>query len=274
MKHYLSLFIAVVICLLTITTIQADDEADFKTDLDAVANPRLLDTLFCRYGFEPLKTLRRKKEWVQIRLPGEVKGEKASQTGLYSYVALAGDFTFEVKYFWGAIPVPKGGYGMSCGIALETHGPAGMLALARNFSEGKGGSGYAVTQGKPVDGDMKYETEIFKSQAKTGRLAFKREGKVVICLAADGKKDLEELCRVDYTDGTIRQIRLYADPGGSSTPMNAWIGHLRVHAQEITGGFPKLERRGGFPWWWVIGGLLVVGGVVSVVLFRRYRKPE
>jgi hypothetical protein len=271
------LAVAIAVCLGICAVARAQEEEKIKTELDAAANPRLLDTLFSRYGFEPLKTIQRKNQWVQIRLPGEVEGEKPDQTGLYSYFALAGDFTFEVQYFWGQIPVPQGGYGMSCGIALDTNGPAGMLQLARNFSDKKKGSGYVVVQGKPDEtGKMDYKAVgVFKTTAKNGKLALKREKGEIVCLASEDKGALKELCRVEFTEGTVRQIRLYADPGGSPTAMNAWIGHVKIHAQEITGGFPKMEKR---PWslldWLILGGVFLVVVLIVFVFISLTRKKK
>ena len=176
MTHYCRTPFATVLFLLLCAVGQAQDGEKRKTKLDTVANPRLFDTLFSRYGFAPLKTLQRRDKWIRIRLPGKIGKKKTTQTGIYSYVSLAGNFTVEAKYFWGAVPNPDEGYGMSCGLALDTNGPPGMLALARNFSKDKGGSGYAVTRGKPDDdGKVKYDTKIFPTTAKKGRLSMRRE---------------------------------------------------------------------------------------------------
>jgi hypothetical protein len=162
---------------------------------------------------------------------------------------------------------------MSCGLALDTNGPDGQVSLARNFSKESGGSGYAVTRGKPVDGEMKYETTIYPTTARSGQLAFRRDKTDLVCLAADGKGELKELCRLPFTAGTVRQIRLYADPGGSPTSLDVWVGGLRVQAQEITGGFPKLEQRGGVGWWPVVIGLCVASGGALVFRQRQGKWP-
>jgi hypothetical protein len=259
--------VAALVCLCALSSAHADDP-DLSRNVDCTATPKLLDTLFARYGYAPLKTIRRQDKWLHIQLPAGVKD--VGQTGLYSHVVLAGDFSVEASYSWASVPVPTEGYGMSCGIAIDTHGPAGNVSLTRNYSRQKGGSGYAVTRGVPVDEEMKYETTIHPSKAKSGRLILRREKEEIVCLAADGKSEPQELCRVPFTKGTVHQVRVYADPGGSPTALDAWLGNLRIQADEITGGFPKLERRSNWGWWVAVLVLLVLtAGTVLIVRQRQ-----
>lgn len=248
------------------TCCNAQDQA-IKTTLDANANPKVFDTLFCRYGCEPLKHLGRRREWVQIKMPAKVDEKPATQAGLYSYFSLSGDFTIEVHYHCGTIPAPKKGYGMSCGIAVDTHGPDGAISFTRNFSHEKNGSGYAVTRSIPVDNKPEYETKIFPTKARKGRLIFKRVGKVVYCLAGDNKEEPTELCKLEFTESKVYQLRLFADPGGADYPINMWIGKLQINADSISTAFPGNRQ---VTYWW----LIPIGLFVLVLVGFLYRKKK
>src|SRR4051812_5635044 len=97
--------------------------------LDAGADVRLLDSHFARYGYVPARTVVRDTHGVRIRLPSGVPN--IGQTGLYSYFSVAGDFEFSATYELIDLPAPRGGYGVSCGIAVDTQGPGGSVAVAR-----------------------------------------------------------------------------------------------------------------------------------------------
>lgn len=76
----------------------------------------------------------------------------------------------------------------------------------------------------------------------------------MICLASDNKGELQELERFPFTPGTIRILRVYANPGASpATGLDVRLGNFHLRAGEITGGFPARERRRDFPWWLVSG---------------------
>ncbi len=243
------------------SAVRADDPP--VGEMDCVINARLLDELFTGYGDESLKTIRREGRFLHFQIHEGAREQ--TQAGKYSYVGLSGDFSIEVKYVWTEAPEVKKGYGMSCGIAIDTNAPAGNIFLLRTFSKDKGGSGYAIIWEKdgPNKGDPRtYETKIIPTKALQGRLALKREKKELICLAAEKQAELQEIYRIeDYTDAMVRQFRLYADRGGSPTKLDAYVGNLLVTAEEITGGFPKRERKASIPWFWIVMGSVIVGGL-------------
>ena len=74
----------------------------------------------------------------------------------------------------------------------------------------------------------------------SGRFVIRREKEELICLAGDGAKgELVELARVPFTKAPVREVRLYADPGGSDSGIDAQILNFRATAEEITGGTPE-----------------------------------
>ena len=132
---------------------------ELVTELDCAANVRLFDTHFARYGHFPLKSIQREEHGLRFKLPSATKD--IPQTGVYSYVALTGDFEVEAEFEWIDVTPPKGGYGVSCGIAVDTLGPAGQVSLARVILPWKKNTPwYAFTRGQPDEsGKMKYDTK-------------------------------------------------------------------------------------------------------------------
>jgi hypothetical protein len=248
---------------------------EMKAELDCTADPRLLDTHFARYGHAPSKSIARAgKGELRFRLPAATKD--VAQTGLYSYVVLAGDFEFSAAYEWTAVTPPQGGYGVSCGIVVDMGGAGMSVSLARANLPGKGqGEGYAVTVGQPTATETKYETSHYPIPASSGRLVLRREQAELICLVAEGEKNpLRELCRLPFPEGTVRQVRVYADAGGSPTAVDVRVSRIRIRAEEITGGFPRREQPSTMPWWPFIAGFLFVAAVALLVVRRRRALAE
>jgi LPXTG-motif cell wall-anchored protein len=240
--------------------------ADLKAELDCAGDNRRLDTHFGRYGYLPRKSVFTEPPGVRFQLPAS-KG--VDQTGLYSYFALGGDFEITASYELIWLPAAKAGYGVSCGIAVDTGGPGGSVSLARGYVSEKG-SGYVVSRGQPAGKGIKYETQHYPAQGKAGRLALRREKSELICLIANSwNGDLEELCRVPFTAATVRKVRLFADPGGSSAAMDVRLGHVKLRAEEITGGLPERDTRRGSTWWLVV--ILLLLGLLGFFWWRRRR---
>ncbi len=245
--------------------IRADDAK--KAVLDTVADERLLDTRFVRFGPVPKKAIVREGRAIRFHLPPL---KDPGHSGLYSYVALAGDFEITASYTWAGVPVPKVGYGASCGIAVDTKGPAGSVALARATLPAQS-AGYIVTRAVQGPSGMTYDTTHTPTKAMSGRLALRREKKELVCLAGDGdKSDLVELCRLPFTDATVREVRIYADPGGSETGLDARIFNFRVVAEEITGGIPERDKYRGLGWWPWIAAVVLGGG--AWLGWRRWKR--
>jgi hypothetical protein len=242
---------------------------EMKMELDCTANARLLDTHFGRYGSAAAKTIARDaKGTVGFRLPA---AKDLGQHGLYSYIVLAGDFEVSATYEWIDVTPPQIGYGAGCGIAVDTGGGGVMVSLARtHFADKDKGPGYGVTVGRSAGTEVDYKTQYFYSKATRGRLVLRREKGELICLTADGPKgELEERCRVDYPDGTVRQVRFFADTGGSPTALDARLGQIRVRADEVTGGFPRSEQPRAIPWWLIVAVSLLIVAIALFFVRRR-----
>src|SRR5205807_2493745 len=204
---------------------------DLKAELDCEANVKLLDTHFAAFGHSPKQTITREAKGLRIRLPAVTKG--VPQTGLYSYFSLVGDFEISMTYDLLAVPPPQKGYGVTCGLGLDAAESGETVNFMRGYQMGKF-SGYVVSWGKKDEtGKVNYEgnNKQFPSAAKSGRLMLRREGPDIICLASDNTWDApRELYRLPLTDSTVRPLRVFADSGGSPTPMDVRIGQLKVKA--------------------------------------------
>ena len=91
--------------------------------------PRLL---LSHFGLYPSSTKSIKIDAQALRFFLSSSAKKPEQIGLYSFFAMAGDFEVTAHYEWTPVAVPKDGYGVSCGIAIDTD--TKTVALARgNF---------------------------------------------------------------------------------------------------------------------------------------------
>jgi hypothetical protein len=245
--------------------------ADLVATLDCGADSRLLDSHFGRYPSQSPWRIVREGSAIRFYLPALV--QSVGQAGLYSYFSVAGDFEFSAGYELINIQTPKTGYGVTCGIVVDSKGPAGTISLGRGETIGQGPA-YVVSRGQPdpdAVGRTKYDGSNYPAKAKTGRLILRRENKDVICLAADGpQEEPRELCRLPFTADTIRQVRLFADPGDSHTTVDARLTQAQVRAVEIAGGLPKYEPPRQWGWWWWAGGGCAIA-LAGTVLGLRYR---
>jgi hypothetical protein len=251
--------------LLAVPAVFADN---VKTELDCAANSRILHTHFGPYGYYPKTCVMRQSKGVRFWLPAD---EGVEQTGLYSYAALAGDFEVSALYDWDNVPAPQKGYGASCGIAVEALGSGATLSLARGHLIGKGqGQGYVVTRGEPGEKGVRYELAHFSpTRAKSGRLLLRREKTELVCLAADDiRSEPRELCRIPFTDATVRPVRLFADTGGSPTGLDARLSMILLRGDEVATGLVKHDQGGGMGWWLAGGGVIIAA---AVLVIRRMR---
>src|SRR5580698_8513601 len=97
-------------------------EPSWPAEVDVAARPRLIDTHFSRYGPVAARNVSREAKGVRIRLPAT--GRLASQSGLYSYFAVAGNFEMTVDYELVSLPKSQSGYGTAVGLALDAENVA------------------------------------------------------------------------------------------------------------------------------------------------------
>jgi hypothetical protein len=231
-----------------------------KAELDAGKEPKLYDTHFARYGPGAAKWIAREPTGLRFKVPAS----KAEQLGLYAYFALAGDFEVSVAYQLVSMPPPQSGFGPEVGIAVDAEAAGIKLTLTRAIKP-EGGSGLKVNREK--GGNFK-ELAFQPTAAKAGVLVMRREKGEIVCLASEKPgADAAEVGRFPFTDATVRKVRLFADSGGSPTPIDARFFDFKVRAEEISGGIVQHELTGGLGWWIVAG---VVGAlVVGIVVYRR-----
>jgi hypothetical protein len=252
--------VAVLFAFAVTTPVGADDK---KAVLDCAANDRLFDTHFTRFGPSATKGILRDGKGIRFKLPPM---KDPGHTGLYSYVVLAGDFEISARFEWAGVPIPKTGYGASAGITVDTDGPAGSLSLARANLPKVGGS-FVIIRGQPGPKGPTFDTSHEATRAAKGRLVIRREKAELICFVAEGDGEPHEFRRVPFAETTVRQVRIYADPGGSDTELDARIFDFRIFAEEITGNVPERDKPRGFGWWAILTVLLV--GVGGYAVWRR-----
>ncbi|HZZ79840.1 MAG TPA: hypothetical protein VFE62_15080 [Gemmataceae bacterium] len=235
---------------------------------EEVGNPALYRSHFGQTPF-PNKSIAIDANGVHFFLSPET--EKPEYTALYSFFKLGGDFEVSVNYDWTPVIIPKGGYGVSCGVAIETNDKKKSIALARGNFPGQG-SAYRVTTGTwREDKKVDYKSEPpFETTAKSGRLIILRKKKEVICLAADEEGEPKELCKIPFTDAAVQRVLIFADPGATPTELDAWFTRFKIRADEMSHHMVKQEQSN--PWWGVYAGLvLIVVGTMGYFVVRRIR---
>ncbi len=263
-KHVL-LFLAGAACILclALSAVRAGDmKAEETGDVKLFRN---------RFGQTPMpnKAITIDPQGVHFLLTAA--SEKAEYTSLYSFFKLGGDFEVSANYDWLPVGVPKKGYGVSCGIGIETHDKKKSVQLARGNLPGQGAS-YRVSIGT-VNADKKTEYTVqppFETTAKKGRLILARKKNEIICLVADEADEPRELCRIPFTDAAVQRVLIFADPGSAPNDLDVWITQFKIRADEMSHHMVKQEKFSG--WWGVLGGLaLIVFGTAGFLVVRRIR---
>jgi hypothetical protein len=211
-----------------------------------------LRNLFEVYGYQPRRTINADAMGLRFWLPAGIKN--ATQTGIYSHFALAGDcevvFTYEIL----KLQDPEGGYGSGIGLAFDVVADGGRAMIQRVHKKGDG-SGYLLSSGlKPRGKELEEEYKFVASTVQYGRMGMRRIKKELVFLAADTPGgELQEIGRMPFTDRTLSAIRLFADPGGSPTAIDVRVGQIDVRAEEITGGVPVVGPKKPTKWWlWLV----------------------
>ena len=197
--------------------------------------------------------------------------EKPEYAALYSFFKLGGDCEVSARYDWRPVPIPRTGYGVSCGIRIETNDKKHSISLARGIIPGKGDV-YLVSIGtRRADKHVDYTNETpFETSAKSGRLILLRQKKEVICLAADEVAEPRELCRLPFTDAAVQRVLIFADPGKAAADLDVWITDFEIRTDEMSHHMTKQETHGN--WWGVLAGAaLIVGGAIGFFVVRRFR---
>jgi hypothetical protein len=230
-----------------------------------------LRTLFEAYGYQTQRTIYPYPSAVRFWIPAGVK--EAAQSGMYSYFALAGDFEVVLTYELFKLQPTDTGYGSGVGLAFDVQGDAGR-AMIQRVHKGKEGHGYLISSGlKKPKKELQEEYKFVPAEVPWGRMGIRRIKKELVFLATDAPGgELNEIGRMPFTDRTIRPMRIFVDPGGSPTAIDARVSQIDVRAEEISGGRTVVGPRSYASLWWLavpVGGVIVVYGA-----WRRWRKDE
>jgi hypothetical protein len=241
-------------------------ELELKATLEC--GTRVLNSHFGRYPLGT-KAIQIDARGLHFLLPPDTS--YSGTVGLYSYFSVAGDMELSADFEWTPVEVPQEGRGVRCGFALETD--TTIMELTRANFPGKG-SIIVVTQEHVINGKREYKNEPwFATNAKTGRMALRREKKDLIILTGDTNGPLTERDRIPFTAETVRKARLFADTGGTGRSVDARLSNIKFRGAEVTTDVPLSEQGGGTNWWLIVIGL-VIGATVTVVVFERIRNKD
>jgi hypothetical protein len=239
---------------------------------------KFLESHFTRYPQKPKTVFRHANlSGVSFFLTPDNVG--VGQTTLYSNFVVAGDFEISMTYEGFNVPAPETGYGISCGLAVDTENKDGTPGMRVHFTRSslvrkKDADGYAVVVGrlKKQERGIDYKLEKFEpNPAPKGKIALKRVRDTLSCLQGDPDTpiaELSEIAKLKFTDSTIKKVRIFADQGGSPTLLDVYIDNMLIKAEEITFQIPARDRPRWF--WWIIAGItFVLAGATAIILHRR-----
>ena len=153
-----------------------------------------------------------------------------------SKYSLSGDFEIAVRFDVAQLgPVGKeSGYRTaSVSLGIETGTPIGSVSLSRGLSDDKTHR-YSITRHSPTKNGSTWDTMIFKTEAKRGRLVVRRVGAEMTFLVEEEGKPIRELLHTPWVTGPVPRIRLNADQGGTAvTPVNVLLSDLTVKAEGL-----------------------------------------
>jgi hypothetical protein len=253
-------------------------EMKMEMKIDAT-NPRAVKDRFSYYGYNPPKSIILETDGLRFLLPGgKAEKDQPAQTGVYSYFRLAGDC--EVILTYQLLPnmeLPTKGYGSGVGLALDVDGGVGKKWRAdiQRVNRVGGKSGYAMHSddvAKQKAGIKPPPDPYTPTSAEWGRMGLRRIKKEIYFLAGEQNDELKEIEHLPFTDETIQVVRLFADPGGSPTWVDARVLRVEIRAEEITGGVAERDVPIS-PLWWLLLVIPVAGmGTGLTLMFWRFRR--
>jgi hypothetical protein len=155
---------------------------------------------------------------------------------LQSRFGIAGDF--EISFHIDVTklgPIGPHGYGAtSVGFNVETDSAIGSVNFGRGH-ERSGVSRYSLTRYSPTSKGGNWDTQTFPTSAKSGTVILRRASSEIVLLAQDdGKTVPTELARIPFISGPIKQLRIYADQGGTtSNPIDVAISNIQIKAASV-----------------------------------------
>jgi len=264
---YLSPLAGIALFAFIVCSPSATNADDMK--VEEVGDLKLFHSHFGKTPF-PNKAITIDAKGVHFLLTPATK--KPEYTALYSFFKIGGDFEISANYDWTPVDVPKGGYGVSCGISIETNDKMRSVAIARGNFPGEG-SAYRVSTGfMNPDRSVEYKAEpLFKTKAKSGKLMLTRNKKEIICLAGGKSEAPTELCRIPFTDAAVQRVFIFADPGAAPTELSARISQFKIRAEEMSHHMTKKEMpTNWFGYLWATGAVVFVG-TIGFAVIRRVR---
>lgn len=245
-------------------------EMKMEMKIDAT-NPRAVKDRFYYYGYNPPKSIILETEGLRFLLPGGKEGkEQPGQTGVYSYFRMAGDCEVILTYqFLPNMQLPQKGYGSGVGLALDVGAGGKWRADMQRVNRVGGQSGYAMHSDDVAK--KKGEDRYTPATPEWGRLGLRRLKKEMYFLAGEENEELKEIDHLPFTEETIQVVRLFADPGGSPTWVDARVLRVEIRAEEITGGVAQRDDPISPLWWLLL--LIPVAGICTGfgLMFWRFR---
>ena len=228
------------ICLL-VTSARAEDPMTSMMQMDQLSSS-VWASRFGRYGNSSQNSISFGPGAVRLRVPAN--RNNASEVGLYSYFALAGDFEITATYELLSSSVSPRRLRGRVGLAVDAEQGAWHGSITRTYTPGEG-LAYLLesTQAAPAGNDGSSRLSV-AATGKEGRMGLRRLGNRLVFLAANGRTaPLAEVGQLPCTERAIRTVRLFADAGEPPAGADVRLSAIEIRAEEITAGIPRTTGR-------------------------------
>lgn len=199
---------------------------------------------------------------------------KLPAIGLVSRQVLAGDFECTLSYRDFSTEQPTSGTGSGVSLYITFATPEQHAATVGHYWHPKEGwvwkAHWAVTQ----NGKRQHRSHTIPTDrgVPIGQLRFIRNGNVLRYFIGTGEGEFQQIHELEFETADVDQIRLAADAGGSTSPIDVRITSLSVRVDALLDG----PRGIGMARWGrvyiatgVISGVVALAGIAWWVFIRR-----
>ena len=217
---------------------------------------------------EQAKWIKPETAGLRITLPADQR--RPEPVGITLGFPTKGDFEITVSYELIDVPRPTAGFGSGFELYVKTNGPAQDAIGYYRFTRPSGLMAYGCARlttfpdgrrGIPpgVDSSDKPAT------GTSGKLRITRSGSTAVLSAAEGSSsDFDEKFRMELGSDDVAMVRLAANPGNASNPVDMRLIDFRVGPISRDAGSSLAAQ--SMDWWWiallVVLALTIAGGII------------
>lgn len=232
--------------------------------------------LFQLVGRTPAKFVRPGPTGIHVALPAE-DDKPFPQTGLKIRPAVEGDFEITLNYKIIRVEQPDAGYGSGVAMFVQTDSPGKEAAtLAVNLPR-KGEMRVAADRRTTDAAGKRPPNTKWKAvgdAAREGRLRLTRTETKLRYEAAIGGGEFQEVRTVEFGAEPVTTLRVVADPGGSTAPVEVVFSGLTIRSEDMSTESQRLESASSWGWAIVVAAVAVAACSTGGLVWWRFRRRQ